>query len=131
MNIASPTPYVVAPEDVGQPCMISPQGGIAVSVYLTPSSSASALIQAEPGSSNPVLAALADRSWYLVEVQGVIGWVANFQIEVDGDCSAVRIVGANGSANASTSSAGTATPIPAVPTGLFDAATEESTGEEE
>jgi len=41
------------------------------------------------GSPAPIVGRLADNSWYLVNVNGAVGWVAASVIVVSGDCSAV------------------------------------------
>ncbi len=85
------------------PCVVASLGGERINVRSGPSTSFAVVARLEPNQIGTVVGRLGDNSWYQIDINGVVGWVAAFVVTVGGDqCEGVPILAAPGAAPAAT-----------------------------
>jgi uncharacterized protein YraI len=91
-NVPTATPFVAAAIPPNGPCSVVSSSGAIINVRSAPSTNAAIVSRLQPTALATVLGRLPDRSWYQVNVSGVIGWISGSVITVGGLCSGVLIV---------------------------------------
>jgi hypothetical protein len=88
----SPTPFVPVQIPPGAVCQVASAEGNNINLRSAPSTSAAILGQMLPSQTAFVIGRLSDNSWYQVNLNGTLGWMASSVVIIGGNCAGVPVV---------------------------------------
>ncbi|MBC7813602.1 MAG: SH3 domain-containing protein, partial [Burkholderiales bacterium] len=73
-------------------CVVANNGQSFVNIRSGPDLNWGIVAQMPPGAQAPVMARLADNSWWQINLNGIVGWVSSAVIQVNGNCGIIPVV---------------------------------------